>query len=308
MSRTNSSKMNINNPRVLRIIQLFSWIITLIFLTALAVAIYQAVINGNTLPLWAWLGILTLLAVIIGLGIALIVYRGVAKQSGPFDFSPTTTVNGSLITETRVVETAAASSLHAELKMIAGVFQLMAGAPGIMGDRVLTADFNYDDADWKPPEVDYAVNPLGQGSLTVRQKATNRPAMRQGRCDWVVHLNPELPTELDVQFGAGKAELILTGLKLTRLQVESGAGQLVIEFNGDWPQSLEADIKPGVGDTVLRLPKNTGIIIDSAIGLGSVHAKNLTQDGHIYTNNLYDPAGINLNINIKGGIGKLSLE
>lgn len=65
--------------------------------------------------------------------------------------------------------------------------------------------------------------------IIVEQKATHRPAMRQGRCEWIVRLNQELATALKVQFGAGKAELRLSGLMLTRLQVESGVGELTLD-------------------------------------------------------------------------------
>lgn len=63
---------------LLSVVQTLSRIMTAIFLVALVWAIYVAVVNGDPLPVWAWLGVITLLAAVIGLGVALVVYRGEA--------------------------------------------------------------------------------------------------------------------------------------------------------------------------------------------------------------------------------------
>ena len=112
MSTTASSTQSENQPvpamgsnrRFTKALQLVSWVITGIFLLALAWAIYQAVVNGNSLPLWAWIGILVLLLMAVGVIVAGVVYRGVVKEAGPFNFNPTTNVTGELKNETRQVE------------------------------------------------------------------------------------------------------------------------------------------------------------------------------------------------------------
>jgi hypothetical protein len=167
--------------------------------------------------------------------------------------------------------------------------------------------FTYDAADWKPPDVEYAVDMAGWGNLTIKQRATHRPVMHQGRNEWLIRLNQDLPTELDVRLGAGKADLRLSGLALTRMRVESGVGELVLDLSGEWQSSLEAFVKTGNGDTVLRLPENAGIRIQSSVELGSVHPFGLNRDGEAYTNALYRQDGVNLDITVEGGIGKLRL-
>lgn len=294
---------NLSNPRVIKVIQTLSWVITLIFLLALMGAIYQAVVNGNPLPVWAWLGFLILLAVAIGLGVAFVVYRGVVAQTGPFDFRPSTNVTGELKRETRQVEVDEASRLGVDINMTAGILQLMGGTTDVMD-----AQFTYDDADWKQPLIEYAVDAAGQGNLVVEQGATHRPAMRPGRCEWHICLSQHLPTELNVKFGAGKADLRLAGLRLTRLKVESGVGELTLDLGGQWIHDLEAFIKSGIGDTVIRLPQDVGVRVQSTVGLGSIHPHGLIRNGQAYTNALYGHAGANLELTIEGGIGKISLE
>lgn len=300
---SNMSQTKLRNPQVMRLIQTLSRLVTLIFITALVYAIYQSVVNDNPLPVWAWLGMLTLFAVAIGLLVAVIVYRGVAEQVGPFDFRPSSRIVGELKSETRRVEADGADSLRAVIHMTQGNLQLTGGVADIMD-----ADFTYDDADWKPPAVAYAVDADAQGELAVKQLAAHRPAMRQGRSEWVIRLNQDLPTDLDVKFGAGEADLKLGDMMLDRLRVESGVGELKLDLSGEWKRSMQAFIKAGIGDTLLRVPHNAGVRVRSSVGLGSIKPHDLTWDGEAYTNGLYGQTEVNLDITVEGGMGKINLE
>lgn len=297
------AQTRLRNPRVMRVVQTLSRVVTLIFIVALVYAIYQAVVNDNPLPVWAWLGMLALFAAAIGLLVAVIVYRGVAEKVGPFDFRPSGRVVSELKSETQRVQANGADSLRAKIKMTQGVLRLMGGTM-----EVMEAGFTYDDADWKPPVVEYAVDDAGQGDLVIEQRATHRPAMRQGRSEWVIHLNQDIPTDLEIEFGAGEADLKLGGLTLTRLRVESGVGRLALDMSGEWKRSMEAYIKAGIGDSVLRLPQNAGVRVHSTVGLGSIKPHSLNWDGEAYTNALYGQTEVNLDITVEGSIGKINLE
>jgi hypothetical protein len=291
------------NQQYLRALQIVSWAITAIFLVALAWAIYQALVNGNSLPLWAWVGVIVLFALAIGLIVAVVVYRGVVDQAGPFDFRPTTHVTGELRTENQRVEAGGASSLSARIHMTEGILGVQGGASDAMN-----ASFIYDNADWKPPVVIYAVDPTGLGNLVVEQQSTGRPAMHQGRCEWDIRLGRELPLDLNVKVGAGKADLKLGGLSLSKLHIESGVGALTVDFSGEWLRSLEAFIKTGIGDTVLRLPRDVGVRIHSAVSMGSAHPQGLTWDGEAHVNAAFGKSPVTLDIYVESGIGKVTYE
>lgn len=297
------SQTRVRNKPIMRAIQLLSWAITAFFLVALIGAIYQAVVNGNSLPIWAWLGLAVLFAVGVGLAVMVIVYQGMSTRTGPFDMQLSTRVTGELKHEVKRVEAGEASALRAEIRMVQGELQLMGGAA-----EAVEADFTYDDADWQSPVVAYKVDAAGQGDLAVSHKATGRPALRQGRNEWAIRLNDDLPTQLEVHLGAGKADLRLGGISLTRLQVESGVGEVNLDLRGDWQRSLEIYIKTGIGDTVLRLPERAGLRVHSMVGFGSVKPHGLTYDGEAYTNALYGQSAVSLDITVEGGMGKLSLE
>lgn len=291
------------NPTFIKVIQLISWAFTFVFLVFLATAIFQAIVNGDPMPLWAWLGLLVVLAVVAGLAILYVVYRSMGKAGGGLAYAPSTRVTGELRNASKQVEAGGASSLRAEIRMAEGILHLQAGATS-----ALDAAFAYDDADWKPPAVEYAVSDAGEGNLRVRQQRTNRPAMRQGRNEWTLRLNQELPTDLDVHFGAGKALLDLSALNLTGLRVDSGLGELTVDLSGYRQRNLKAAIKLGIGDTLLRVPRNAGVRVQSAVSLGSTDPEGLTWDGEAYTNALYAQGGPALDINVSGGMGKLTIE
>jgi hypothetical protein len=187
--------------------------------------------------------------------------------------------------------------------MTAGILQLMGGSL-----NAVEGDFTYDDADWQDPIIEYSIDDAGKGYITLDQKATGRPAMRPGQCEWAIRLNQDLPLELNVRFGAGKANLKLAGLLLTRLNVESGVGELELDLTGDWRESLQAYIRTGIGDVNLRVPHNVGLRISSAIGFGSVRSDFLERDGEIYTNAQFGQSPANLDIRVEGGMGKINIE
>lgn len=296
------SDHRIMRSQAAKYMRLFSWFITVIFLASLMWAIYQTVVYRNPLPTWVWLGVVVLFAVAAGLVVMVVVYRGVSREFGPFGLSPSSQAAGVLRSESRRVAADGAKTLQVEFKMTAGVLRLM-------GDTLdaLDANFIYDDADWKPPQVDFAVNEDSQGNMLVEQKATGRPAMRPGRCEWDIRLNQSLPTELKVKFGAGKTDLRLANLQLTCLHVESGVGEVNVDLSGKLERNVMVFIKSGIGDTTLRLPKDVGVRIQSSMGIGSLRPHGLAWDGQAYTNNLYGKNTVTLDITIESGMGKISL-
>ena len=291
------------NKTLLKAVQIVSWAFTAFFLLALAWAIYEAVVFGNPLPAWGWIGIIVLFAVAVGLIVAGVVYRSAVNESGPFDFSPSRPVAGKLVEETKHFDTGKASSLHAEIKMAEGILQVGSG-----GRTEVEVHFSYDDADWHPPQIEYLVDTAGLADLSIGQQATGRHAAHQGRCEWTLHMDNELSTDLSLKLGAGKANLQLGGLNLTQLRVDSGVGSLALDLTGEWKRSLSIYVKTGIGDTVLRLPQNAGVRIQTQVSLGSIKTHSLISDGEAYVNAAYGKSPVSLDIVLESGIGKVAIE
>lgn len=227
-------------------------------------------------------------------------------------------------TESQSVSLGSAKLVRAEIKMDAGDLGVGAGA-----DELLEADFTYNVASWKP-KIRYEVSGK-QGELTVEQPYGARGVpLGKVRNEWNIRLNDDVPMELNVKLGAGKSNLKLSSLSLTKLDIEMGAGdvkadlsgsQSLTEFNmkmgagdaevdlsGDWKYDLDANLKGGVGNATLLLPKDVGVYVDVKGGLGEINTSGLIRDGSTYVNEAYGKSKVTLLIDIKGGVGEINLE
>src|SRR5215213_11910290 len=102
-----------------------------------------------------------------------------------------------------------AQSVHAQLKMGAGELNLTGGA-----DQLMEGDFSYNVSDWKP-KVSYDVSDQ-KGEIVVKQGGTEGVHLdADGRSEWDIRLNDEVPTDLVVKMGAGESDLDLDSLALT---------------------------------------------------------------------------------------------
>jgi hypothetical protein len=230
---------------------------------------------------------------------------------------------GALQTESRTVERGGAESVRVEIAMGAGELDVAGGA-----GELLDADFTYNVAEFKP-QVEY-----DDGLLVVRQPEFEGRAsiwdVDDYRYEWDLRLNDDVPIEMSVDLGAGRADLelgslSLTGLdidagagevsvdlsgasSLTRLNVDIGAGKLTLDLTGDWQEDLDAKIEGGVGGATLRLPRGVGVRVEAEGGLGAINARGLTKDGSAYVNDAYGQSDVTLRIDVEAGVGAIDLE
>jgi len=231
---------------------------------------------------------------------------------------------GKLQTESQTVELGGADSVHVEIDMGAGELDVTGGAA-----ELLEASFTYNVAELKP-EVEY-----GGGTLSVRT-----PDVEGGlgslwdvddyRYEWDLRLNDDVPMDMQVNVGAGRTDLKLGSLSLTRLDIAGGAGEVLVDLSGSasparldiasgagaltvdltgaWQNDLEAIIKGGLGNRTLILPGDTGVRIKVEIGVGTVDAAGLTKEGEYYTNDAYGQSEVTLYLEVEGGVGKIELR
>src|SRR5215203_3029777 len=195
-----------------------------------------------------------------------------------------------------------AQSARAQLKMGAGELNITGGA-----DQLMEADFSYNVSEWKP-KVSYDVS--GQkGELVVKQGGTEGVHLdADGRNEWDIRLNDEVPTDLVVKMGAGESDLDLDSLTLTGLDLQMGAGKTTVDLTGDYTQDFDASIEGGVGEATVLLPSEVGVKANAEGGLGKINAKGLKRVGDSYVNDAYGESDVNLKVDVKGGIGQINLE
>ncbi len=212
---------------------------------------------------------------------------------------------GALKTEVQNVETGAAQSVRAEVKMGAGNLAVSSGAGGPL---LMAAQFSYNVAKMKP-EVGYEVT-NGRGALTIGEPSMvmfkTWPANL--RYSWDLKLNDDIPLDLDVSIGAGKSRMDMRGLMLKSLGVHAGVGECEVDLTGDWHGDADVKIEGGMGRVNVRLPRAVGVRAHVAGGLGSVHTSDLSRDGDYYVNSAYGKSPVTLTVDITGGVGEINLE
>jgi hypothetical protein len=206
---------------------------------------------------------------------------------------------GETHTISRSVPMGSAKSVAVEIKMGAGELKVAGGATDLMN-----AEFTYNVDAWKP-DVRYDAS-SGQGRLTIEQPETHGHRGRT-RNDWDIRLNDQVPTELNTNLGAGKANLNLVGMKLSRFEFNLGAGETDVNLDGHWSENLTGSVQGGVGKATLHLPRDVGVRVTAQGGIGAINANGFTKNGDVYTNDAYGKSPVSLDINVQGGVGEINL-
>ena len=231
---------------------------------------------------------------------------------------------GDLRTESKTVKLGGTSSVSVEIEMAAGELVVGGGA-----DELLEADFTYNVAQLKP-EVEHRGGTLSVRTPDVSARVGSLRDVDDYRYEWSLRLNDDVSMDMDVTIGAGRADLKLGSLSLTRLDVTRGAGEvsvdlsgsssltrleigggagrLTVDLTGDWQDDLEATIQGGVGEKIVRLPKDAGVRVQVQLGVGGVDARGLAKEGEYYTNDAYGQSDVTLDIEMETGVGGITLE
>lgn len=213
-----------------------------------------------------------------------------------------TTGVGELRDETRTVELEGAESVRAQLRMGAGELRVSGGAGPLM-----EANFRYNVPEWEP-EVSYEVSE-GTGRLLVEQgSGEDVSPSGDSRNEWDVRLNDQVPTDLDIEMGAGESDFELGTMNLTGLNIDVGAGASTVDLTGERDRDLDAAIRGGAGEATLLLPENVGVRVDVRGGLGQVNAEGLSRQRDAYVNDAYNESDTTLRVRFEGGVGQLNLE
>ncbi len=109
---------------------------------------------------------------------------------------------------------------------------------------------------------------------------------------WTVGLSPAVPLRLEINGGAGRCHFDLSGLNLTALTVNGGAGEITLTLpaldrpyeasvNGGLGEiriaiapgaALNLNVRSGVGSVVIDTPTDAAVRVDARLGLGDMQA------------------------------------
>lgn len=107
-----------------------------------------------------------------------------------------------------------------------------------------------------------------------------------------VELGDAKRVDVEIQMGAGPANLALGDLALTGLNIDGGAGTVTIDLTGDWQSDLDATIAGGFGPLNLILPGDVGVSVEVEPGVGGVDASGLRREGNSYTNDAFGQSDV----------------
>ncbi|MGC8786755.1 MAG: LiaI-LiaF-like domain-containing protein [Anaerolineae bacterium] len=126
---------------------------------------------------------------------------------------------------------------------------------------------------------------------------------------WTLNFTPRIPLQMDIKTGVSKVDLDLSGLKVTQLAMDAGVGEVWIAFPAA-AGLTRASINAGVGAITVQIPKDVGARILVAKGLGSVRLESarFTHFGNEYTSLNYNTAENRLDLEIKGGVGAITIK
>ena len=221
----------------------------------------------------------------------------IAALLGGCGFGSVTT--GETRNETVSFDFGEATSARVELRMGSGELQVNSGTP-----KLVEGKFAYNVADWKPV-VDYRAGTTGE--LKISQPNSSGSSFGNSVNRWDVKLNDDLPLDVTATLGAGEANLVLGKMTLSRVEMNIGAGKVTMDLRGEPKHDYSVQIRGGVGETVVYLPKDAGISAKATKGIGDISTEGLEQRDGVWTNPDRVGAPVTVRLDVKGGVGAIRL-
>jgi hypothetical protein len=205
--------------------------------------------------------------------------------------------HSSQVVETRDLK--GAESVDVDLHMGSGQLNVQGGSA-----HLLNADFRYDRK-WDNPTVDYHVSG-DKGVLEVRQPGESVD-VGPTENTWDLNFNNDVPMDFHVELGAVQGNLRLGEMNVRSLEVQAGVAQVTVDLTGARKSDMKVDVKGGIGQITVRLPRDVGVKAHAAGGIGTVQAHGLKESGSEYTNDVYGKTPHKITMDIQGGIGEIEL-
>ncbi len=213
-------------------------------------------------------------------------------------------VEGEVRSESETVRADGAEKLEAKIEFGAGKLEIDGKA-----EELFSADWKFASS-IREPRVSYEVRG-STGELLVEDiERTQILGLGGFDSEWKLSFNSDVPTELELLFGAGESRLDLADMDLDSLNLQFGAGSSNINLADTWDHDVEIDIDQGVGELIVHLPTGMPVRIDVDRGLGVVEADDFRRIDGDYVNEAYDEDEDlpTITVNIDQGIGSTILN
>ncbi len=127
--------------------------------------------------------------------------------------------------------------------------------------------------------------------------------------DWNLRFTDEVPLALKFETGAGEYQLDLSGLRVTELELETGASatSLVLPAQAGY---TDADISCGAASVSIRVPEGVAarIRVESGLAGISVNSERFPRVEGGYQSPDYDRAANRVDLKIEAGVGSVEVR
>jgi hypothetical protein len=208
-------------------------------------------------------------------------------------------MGGRVETQTLSLDLGSAQQADVRIDFGAGKLAIGAAAPGKLVDGTFAGGVRYD------------ASPDGR----VRLRGDWQPMWWFGGWwgnpgfDWRVGLTREVPLRLRVDSGAADSALDLTDLKVTDLEIHTGASNTTVRL----PQVADltsVKVESGAASVKLYVPEGVAARIRSTMALGAsdIDQARFPRSGNEYVSPNYDTAAHRVDIRVDGGVGSLAVR
>lgn len=127
--------------------------------------------------------------------------------------------------------------------------------------------------------------------------------------EWVVHLSPEIPSNLRLELGAGESTIDLSDVDVRDLRVTTGVGETKIDLSGPRAHDVNAQVECGIGEVTIRVPADVGVQVSGRQeGIGGLSADGFTMTGDQLTNAAWATSPVKMYISLTRGVGDVRIE
>jgi hypothetical protein len=201
--------------------------------------------------------------------------------------------------ETASIPLEGASSAYIKLDHAAGKLTLSPGAgPG----EILNGTFGNG--------LSYKSH-VEAGRLEVKIRTSQQPwTWWPGESlDWDIHLNRDIPISLKIDSGASASFLDLSDLKVTELDIDTGASSTELKLPAN-AGSTHVDIDTGASSFKVAIPEAVAANIRVKSGIASVNINPRFKrlDGGVYQSPDYSSAANRVDMTISAGVGSIDIK
>jgi len=181
----------------------------------------------------------------------------------------------------------------AELKVTFGAGKLLLGE----GNEKYLVENKVTTSESADPQMDITKN-----GTKARIVAARRGYVPGGEEKWEMELSPKVNYKINIDYGAADFEADLSSLKVSSIDLRSGAARTSILF-GDFPTKLT--METGASAVEFKFPKDAGVMIDMSGGAISSDMNGFRKEGNNYFSAGYKESGENIQVKVKAGASSI---